>query len=56
MTEVPAFFLPGVAREQQEAAYCAIAQWCHEPVPPLDHRIYSITFEHNSEEWTATVG
>ena len=26
------------------------------PVPPSGERVYSITFRHNREEWTATVG
>ena len=26
------------------------------PVPPLEERVYSITFSHSGEDWIATVG
>jgi hypothetical protein len=32
------------------------AEWCHRPVPKLTERIYSITYVHDGEDWTATVG
>jgi hypothetical protein len=33
-----------------------LAAFCSVPVPPQGERVYSITFRHNREEWTATVG
>lgn len=60
MPEARAFFVPpehpGFTLEQQEAAYAEFAAMCHHSVPEPDKRIYSITYRHDGEEWTATVG
>ena len=56
MTETPAFFVPAATPDNQELVYTDFANWCHMPVPPLKERIYSITYIHDGEEWTATVG
>jgi hypothetical protein len=36
--------------------YTALAELCGVPVPELGKRIESITFRHDGEDWTATVG
>jgi hypothetical protein len=57
MAQAPAFFLPPIAHydaSEQDAAYVLIAEKCGRPVPA--QRVYSITFRHHSEYWTATVG
>lgn len=51
-----AFFVPAAAPEDQERVYAGLAQWCHRAVPQTEARIYSITYVHDGEEWTATVG
>lgn len=56
MDESPVFFIPDVARENQETIYAYFAKKYDLPIPNLSERIYSIVFIHNSEEWTATVG
>jgi hypothetical protein len=57
MSEVPVFFLPGVTEvDDQEAAFADYAEQYGRPVPPLGQRVYSITYMHNGEQWTATVG
>lgn len=48
------FFVPEIEPDAQEAAYADLAKFCEHVVP--DKRVYSITFMHDSEEWTATVG
>jgi hypothetical protein len=57
MAQAPAFFLPPIAHydaSQQDAAYVEIAEKCGRPVPA--QRVYSITFRHGSDYWSATVG
>jgi hypothetical protein len=57
MAQAPAFFLPPIAHynaSEQDAAYVLIAEKCGRSVPA--QRVYSITFRHHSEYWTATVG
>jgi hypothetical protein len=56
MREGPAFFVPAATPEEQESIYETFAGWCRKAVPPMTERIYSITYRHNGEEWTATVG
>src|SRR5579875_2980020 len=60
MPDARAFFVPpehpDFTPEQQEAAYAEFAAMCRRPVPESDKRIYSITYVHDGEEWTATVG
>lgn len=53
---VPLFFVPEIAEGDQERIYATMADACRVAVPTVDQRIYSIVFEHNREEWTATVG
>ncbi len=53
---MPSFFVPGAAPENQETEYEKLAKWCLRNSPKLGNRIYSITYIHNGEEWTATVG
>jgi hypothetical protein len=57
MAQAPAFFLPPIAHynaSEQDAAYVLIAEKCGRPVPT--RRVYSITFRHGSDSWSATVG
>lgn len=52
----PKFFVPEAEPEEQEAAYSELATASSTTAPPLAERIYSVTFLHDGEEWTATVG
>lgn len=54
--ERPAFFVPDVLPEKQEEEYVRLAQKAGVRVPSIGDRIYSITFTHDGETWTATVG
>ena len=57
MAQAPAFFLPPIAHydaSEQDAAYVEIAEKCGRSVPA--QRVYSITFRHDSDLWSATVG
>ena len=60
MPETRAFFVPpehpNFTPEQQESAYVEFAAMCHSPVPEPGQRIYSIRYNHDGTEWTATVG
>lgn len=56
MSDVPYFFVPAATAENQESVYAEFAKWCTRPVPDMAQRIYSITYAHDGEEWTATVG
>ncbi len=56
MVEIPKFFVPNVPPEDEETAFGRLAEWCRQPVPERERRIYSITYTHDGEEWTATVG
>jgi hypothetical protein len=56
LDERPSFFVPGMSPEQQEEAYAKLAAMAGERVLPIEERIYSITFKHDRETWTATVG
>lgn len=50
------FFLPSVSADKQEEVYSTLAKSVDCPVPSKKTRIYSITFRHDGDEWTATVG
>jgi hypothetical protein len=53
----PQFFVPAANDlDHAERLYADFAKWCGVAVPPLRSRVYSITFVHDGEEWTATVG
>lgn len=56
MTEAPTFFVPAAAPESEESVYADFAKWCGRTVPPVESRIFSITYRHDGDEWTATVG
>ena len=57
MIEAPKFFVPEVAdADKYEEVFKALAKYCGVEPPLIDRRIYSITFVHDGEEWTATVG
>jgi hypothetical protein len=57
MTDSPLhFFVPAATPDNEESVYASFAEWCHCPVPSRDRRIHSITYVHDGEEWTATVG
>ena len=56
MTNVPTFFLPDTTPEQAESVYSELARFCGCRAPDAAERIYSISFKHDGEEWTATVG
>lgn len=56
MTAALQFFLPFVEPHEQEKAYSALAERAGRSIPSNDSRIYSITYRHDGEEWTATVG
>jgi hypothetical protein len=50
------FFVPKADDETKETIYVDLAGLCRSPVLPANQRVYSITFIHDGEEWTATVG
>jgi hypothetical protein len=56
MAEAPQFFVPWATLDNQESVYADFAKWCNRAIPNLENRIYSITYVHDGEEWTATVG
>ncbi len=54
--EVPSFFVPAATAGDAESVYVGLAQRCNVAPPALRDRIYSVGFQHNGEQWTATVG
>ncbi len=56
MPDAPDFFVPDVKPEDQERAYADLARRCNSNVPEPGRRVFSITYNHDGEEWTATVG
>ena len=56
MSKPPRFFVPAATQDNEEAVYAELARSCRCAVPPLGRRIYSITYRHDGDEWTATVG
>ena len=57
MIQVPRFFVPDSNPETWESDFAKLAAIAlQQRVPTLAERIYSITFVHEGEEWTATVG
>lgn len=52
----PSFFVPRVPAESQEECYITLARACDCLTPCRAERIYSITYTHDRETWTATVG
>jgi hypothetical protein len=56
MSDAPEFFVPAATAENQEEVYGGFAKMCGRPIPDIKKRIYSITYVHDGEEWTATVG
>ena len=56
MVEATTFFVPAATTDNQESIYADFAKLCGRAVPRPERRIYSITFSHGGEEWTATVG
>ena len=53
---MPEFFVPMCKPEEQEAAYAELARAAGQGIPAIGDRVYSITYSHNGEIWTATVG
>ena len=53
---MPAFFVPQVEADLMEECYQQIAGLFNVTAPPPADRIFSITWTHDSVEWTATVG
>ena len=56
MDNPPQFFVPSAEPDQQERVYGELAALAKRPVPDTGKRVYSITYRHNGEEWTATIG
>jgi hypothetical protein len=56
MEKPPAFFVPAATPENQESVYAEFAKQAGRSALPVIDRIYSITYRHDGEEWTATVG
>jgi len=50
------FFIPNVPDADADRAYAKLAAMCNADLPPADERVRSMTFEHDSEHWRATVG
>ncbi len=55
MEKPPAFFLPAATPENQETVFADLAKFSRCAVPPAERRIYSITYTHDGEEWTASL-
>jgi hypothetical protein len=54
---MPNFFVPNPPPgETEEAYYYALAAFARAAVPAIPDRVYSITYTHNGEQWTSTVG
>jgi hypothetical protein len=53
---VPQFFVPAATVETRESVYEILAAFAKQPVPALQQRVYSITYNHYGEVWTSTVG
>lgn len=53
---MPLFFVPGVPEDEQEAEYQRLAGAVHGVPGAPDRRIYSLTWRHTDDVWTATVG
>jgi hypothetical protein len=56
VTEAPAFFVPGATPDDRESVFAGLAKFAAQPVPVIGERVYSITYDHDGEEWMATVG
>jgi hypothetical protein len=56
MDKPPVFFVPAATSENQESVYAGLAKMAQTSLPPVSNRIYSITYTHDGEVWTATVG
>ncbi len=54
MSDAPRFFLPNTESDKREEGYKQIADWLQRPIP--ERRVYAITYEHDSDYWTATIG
>ncbi len=51
------FFVPDRPEgKSDEEVLAALAAVCQCPVPALGDRVYSITYRHDGEDWTSTVG
>jgi hypothetical protein len=53
---VPQFFVPAATAETRESIYESLAAFAKQPVPELQQRVFSITYNHDGETWTSTVG
>jgi len=56
MEKPPSFFVPAATSENQESVYAELAGLCRCAAPAMERRIYSISYTHDGEDWTATVG
>ena len=56
MSTAPQFFVPASTPESQEEVYAQMAQSYRAEPLPMAERIYSISFEHDGDHWTATIG
>jgi len=52
----PHFFVPNSSPDDAENVFTGMARTCGAEVPPVGERVYSITFTHDGQLWTATVG
>jgi hypothetical protein len=52
---MPAFFVPGLSREEAEKVYAAFRRPTYPPIHPTA-RLYSIDFRQSGFDCTATVG
>jgi hypothetical protein len=56
VSDVTAFFVPGVEPDRAEARWLELAGMVEAPVVGSADRVQSVRFLRGAEEWTATVG
>jgi hypothetical protein len=55
-SNTPEFFVPAASPESAESVYAGFAKMCGVATPSTTERVYSVTFKHDRDIWTATVG
>jgi hypothetical protein len=56
MSAAPTFFVPPPGNGAPALTYAELAKFAQVAVPPDNQRVYSISYTHDGETWTSTVG